>query len=138
MEHYRKDNPNGITAPNPDGNRNIVEHISKHRGMKTPYTSVSENLNAIKHFSGELYKTDPVNVVADGHNFKSHPDVIDELRSIIQTSVKSERILANRAFQYAKRAKEALIDWQFSLDNIKRKDRISWCYDHIQKYFQRV
>lgn len=138
MEHYRKDNPNGITPPNPDGNKNLVEHITKHRGMKTPYTSVSEDPNAIKHFSGELYKTDPDNVIADGHNFKSHSDVIDELRSIIQTSAMSERILANRAFQYAKRAKEALIDWQFSLDNIKKKDRISWCYNHIQKYFQRV
>jgi hypothetical protein len=138
LEHYRKDNPNGITAPNPDGNRNIVEHITKHRGMKTPYTSVSEDPNAIRHFSGELYKTDPDNVIADGHNFKSHSDVTDELRSIIQTSARSERILANRAFQYAKRAKEALIDWQFSLDNIRKKHRISWCYNQIQKYFQRV
>jgi len=85
-----------------------------------------------------LYKTDPDNVIADAHDFKRHSDVIDELRSIIQLSVRSERILANRAFQYAKRAKEALIDWQFSLDTIKKKDRISWYYDHIQKYFQRV
>ncbi len=138
MDHYRKDNPNGITAPNPDGNRSIVEHITKHRGMKTPYTSVSEDPNVIKHFSGDLYKTDPNNIVADGHNFKTHSDVINELRSIIQTSVRSERILANRAFQYAKRAKEGLIDWQFLLNNINRKDRISWCYKHIQKYFQRV
>jgi hypothetical protein len=138
LEHFRKDTPNGITAPNPDGDRNIVEHITKCRGMKTSYTSVSEDRNAIKHFDGELYKTDSKDVIADGHNFKGHSDVIDELRSIIQTSVKSERILADRAFQYAKRAKEALIDWQFLLGNIKRKDRILWCYNHIQKYFQRV
>ena len=136
--HYRKDNPRGITAPNPDGNRNIVEHITKCRGMKTSYTSVSEDPNAIKHFIGDLYKTDPNIIIADGHNFKAHSEVIDELRSIIQSSEKSEKILANRAFQYAKRAKEALVDWQFLLTNVDRKDRISRCYNQIQKYFQRI
>ena len=138
MEHYRKDNPNGVTAPNPDGDRDIVAHITKHRGMKTPYTSVSEDQNAIRHFSGELYKTDSDDIVAGGHVFKNHSEVVDELTSIIQTSARAERILAGRAFQYVKRAKEALIDWRFLLDNVKKKDRISWCYSHIQKYFQRV
>lgn len=138
MEHYRKDNPNGVTAPNPDGDRNIVAHITKHRGMKTPYTSVSEDQNAIKHFSGELYKTDSDDIIADGHVFKSHSDVMDVLTSICQASAREEKVLAGRTIQYAKKAKEALIDWKLSLDRIDRKNRISWCYRHIQKYFQRV
>ena len=42
--HYRKDNPNGITAPNPDGNRDIVGHITKYRGIKTPYIGLLAGL----------------------------------------------------------------------------------------------
>jgi hypothetical protein len=54
--HYRKDHPRGITAPNPDAEKDIVSHITKHRGMKTPFTSVSEDEQAIRHFSGgDLY-----------------------------------------------------------------------------------
>ena len=40
--HYRKDGPGGLTAPNPDAVKDVVAHITKHRGMKTVYTSVSE------------------------------------------------------------------------------------------------
>ncbi len=63
---------------------------------------------------------------------------MNELRSIILTSSKKERIYAQRAFMLANRAKEALIEWEFILDTVKKKDRIKWCYNHIQKYFQRV
>ncbi len=136
--HYRKDNPNGITPPNPDGDRDIVAHITKDRGMKTPYTSVSEVQNSINHFSGILYKTEPNQIINDKHKFKAHSELMNELRSIILTSSKKERIYAQRAFMLANRAKEALIEWEFILDTVKKKDRIKWCYNHIQKYFQRV
>lgn len=136
--HYRKDSPNGITAPNPDGARDVVAHITKHRGMKTSFTSVSEDKDSIKHFSGELYSTESDEITRDDHVFINHPQLINDLKRTIQTTRKAERITASRAYQLAIRAKEALINWQFSLDSIDRKERISWCFKHIQKYFQRV
>lgn len=136
--HYRKDNPNGITAPNPDGDRDIIGHITKHRGMKTPYTSVSEDENAIRHFSGATYKTDSVHIEADNHSFITHSALLEEIRKTVQTAKRKDKILASRAYLLAQRAKEALIDWQFDVDTIERKKRIAFCYTQIQKYFHRV
>ncbi len=136
--HYRKDSPNGITPPNPDSIRDIVSHITKHRGMKTAYTSVSEDQNAIKHISGQLYKTDSSEIILDNHKFITHPELTEALKGVIQSSQKADKVIASRAFQFAVRAKEALIDWQFDLSKTDRKERISWCYEHIQKYFSRI
>jgi hypothetical protein len=137
--HYRKDNPQGVTAPNPDAEKDIVAHITKRRGHKTPYTSVSEDEKAIEHISGgALYKTESDDVVQDSHSFITHSELLDHLRKIGMSSHKGERIKVSRALQYAFRAKEALIDWQFNLESIDRKDRIAWCSRHIQKYFRKV
>ncbi len=136
--HYRKDNPRGITPPNPEAEKDIIQHITKHRGLKTPYTSVSENADSIKHFEGSLYKTEPDNIISDGHKFKPHNEVIHDLNGLIQASTRKERILAQRALQLALRAREALIDWQFDLNSVEKKDYIHWCANHIQKYFYRV
>jgi hypothetical protein len=138
MVHYRKDNPNGVTAPNPDGPNDIVSHITKCRGMKTALTSVSADRDAIKHFSGELYSTESDLIVRDGHAFIDHPRLIEKLKEIILSSHKEEKIKASRALQLAMRAKEALINWQFPLDTIERKERIGWCFRQIQKYFIRA
>lgn len=123
--HYRKDNPKGITPPNPDGPKDLISHITKHRGEKTPYTSVSEDKNAISHFSGELYKTDSAEIIQDGHHFITHLELTEQIQKIIQSSQRAEKVLASRAFQYVARAKEALIDWQFNLERIERKERVN-------------
>ncbi len=136
--HYRKDSPRGITPPNPEAEKDLVQHITKHRGMKTPYTSVSENANYIKHFDGSFYKTEPDEIIHDGHNFKPHHEVIQELTAFMQVSLRKDRILAQRALQLALRAREALIDWQFDLSAVERKDYITWCDSHIQRYFYRM
>ena len=132
--HYRKDSSSGITAPNPDGTSDVVAHITKHRGMKTALTSVSEDSNSIKHFSGILYRTEADDIIRDAHIFVTHLQLLNDLKGKIQTSTKADKIRASRAFQLAVRAKEALINWQFPLDNIDRKERISWCFKHIQAY----
>ncbi len=136
--HYRNDNPKGITAPNPDAERNKVAHITKHRGMKTPYTSVSEDKNCIQHFDGVTYQTDPQHIISDNHEFVSHPDLLSELQELVRTSKRADKIVASRAFMLAQRAKEALIDWQFGVSSMDRKSRVTFCYNNIQKYFQRV
>ncbi len=136
--HYRKDHPKGITPPNPDAERDIVQHITKHRGLKTPYTSVSEDAQCIRHFEGSLYATEPEVILRDGHHFHAHSDIVKELTSLVQSSTRNERILAARALHLAARAKEALIDWQFDLTRINKKARITWCAQHIQSYFQKI
>lgn len=136
--HFRKDSAAGITAPNLDSNVDIIGHITKHRGQKTPFTSVSEKVECVKHFDGELYCTEPDTIVADGHDFRRHATVLEQIRSAIQTGRRAEKVLAQRAFQDAERAREAIIGWRFNIDRIDRKDRISWCYANIQRYFRRA
>lgn len=135
--HYRKDHKNGITPPNPEGPHDVIAHITKHRGMKTPYTSVSEDKTAIKRFTGVTYKTDSIKSTHDSHLFIAHADLLKELQRTIQTTSRTEKILAERAYLLAQRAKEALIDWQFNLNSIKRTERIKFCYAQIQHYFTR-
>lgn len=136
--HYRNDNPKGITAPNPDGDRSKVAHITKHRGMKTPFTSVSEDRGSIQHFDGVTYQVDPKCLIVDQHEFVSHADLLAELEGLVRTSKRAEKVAASRAFMLAQRAKEALIDWRFDLNLIERKSRITFCHSKIQQYFNRV
>lgn len=136
--HYRNDNPKGITAPNLDAERSKVAHITKHRGMKTPYTSVSEDKDCIQHFGGVTYQTDPQDIISHNHVFVSHPDLLGELQELVRTSKRADKITASRAFMLAQRAKEALIDWQFDITSIDRNRRITFCYNNIQQYFKRV
>ncbi len=106
--------------------------------MKTQYTSVSEDEQAIKHFSGELYRTESDHIVGDNHNFIAHSELSDRLKSVIASSSRGERVTASRALQLALRAKEAVIDWRFNLETVPRKDRITWCFNNVQKYFHKV
>ena len=136
--HYRNDNPNGITGPNPDGERDKIAHITKHRGMKTPYTSVSEERNAIQHFEGETYQVEPNDLITDNHVFIWHTDLVNELQESVRVTKRADRLTAQRALILAQRAREALIDWQFNLSAIERKNRITYCYSNIQQYFKRA
>jgi hypothetical protein len=136
--HFRKDSPNGITPPNLDSDVDLVDHITKRRGMKTPFTSVSEKIESIKHINGTLYSTDPNVVVNDGHGFRQHSEIVTELRDLVQVTQRAERVVAQRALMLTERNREALISWKFDLERIERKNRISWCAGHIQKYFTKV
>ena len=138
MLHYRNDHPKGITAPNPDADRGKVAHITRHRGMKSPYTSVSEDKNCIQHFDGVTYQSDSRNIVVDNHGFISHSDLLGELQELVRASKRADKLVASRAFMLAQRAREALIDWRFDLSSVDRKSRITFCHNNIQKYFQRV
>jgi hypothetical protein len=136
--HYRQDGPAGITPPNPDNDVGTIGHITKRRGMKTAYTSVSEKIDAIRHFSGVLYSTEPDVIIADGHPFQGHIELLDELRLAIHQATRADRLLAQRAFQYAERAKEALVKWRFDLSRVEPKERIGWCWARVQPYFTRI
>jgi hypothetical protein len=131
--HYRRDNPNGITAPNPDAPKDKIAHITKYRGGRTPYTSVSEDKMAIEHFDGILYKAESDNIIRDNHIFHDHSSLMTYLKGIIQSSRKGDRVIAERALLLAKHAKEALIDWKFALESIDRNERMTYCYRKIQQ-----
>ncbi len=103
----------------------MVSHITKHRGMKTQFTSVSEDRDLIRHFTGTLYVTDSDEITRNGHEFITHPDLMDHLKGVIASTKREERVLASRAFQMASRAREALIDWRFDLERVERKNRIT-------------
>ena len=136
--HYRKDSPNGITPPNPDAARDVIQHITKHRGMKTPYTSVSPDAAPLRRFDGVLYETDSTLVVDDGHSFIDNPSLMATLQAAKNGATRQERILADRALMLARRVKEALVDWHFDTSAVARKDRINWCAGKIQPYFNKV
>ena len=123
--HYRKDSPHGITPPNLDVDPDIIQHITKHRGLKTPYTSVSESPDAIQHFKGILYTTQPDRIVDDGHIFIGHANLIHHLRSLNQASDRGTRVLAVRALQLSTRAREALVQWEFSLERFENYTEIA-------------
>ena len=107
------------------------------RGKRTQFTSVSESDDAIKHFSGELYRCSQTQITGDGHTFVEHSSLVDSLREEILRSRRGDKIKAERALQYATRAREALIDWQFDFRRVLRKDRITRCGTQIQPYFTR-
>ena len=134
-QHFRNDSPNGITPPNPDANVSHVDHITKARGKRTQFTSVSQDADSIRHFSGELYRCSRIAVQGDGHTFVEHNDLVDGIRQTILKSRREEKIKAERALQYTTRAKEALINWKFDFRRVPRKDRITRCGDQIQAYF---
>ena len=131
-KHFRKDNPNGITPPNPDVIVTYFDHITKRRGMKTCYTSVSEGEKFINHFDGCLYHTSASSIKIDGHEFIPHSNVIANLCQARATTDRHERIAIDRAILMASRAQEALIRWDLKNKNVQRKNRISQAQNQIQ------
>ncbi|GAA4422411.1 hypothetical protein GCM10023155_06000 [Bremerella cremea] len=136
--HFRKDSPNGITPPNPDVSVSPVDHITKARGKKTQYTSVSESEDSIRHFSGQCYRCESSEIVSEGHEVLLHADLLMLLRTTALGAQRAEKIKAERALQLATRAREALIDWKFDLKGVARKDRITHSASQIQKFFVRA
>jgi len=66
--HFRKDSSNGITPPNPDARVSYVDHVTKARGKRTQFTSVSEAADAIRHFAGDLYRCSRVRLALNQAN----------------------------------------------------------------------
>jgi hypothetical protein len=50
---------------------------------------------------------------------------------------KEERLKAIHALRYARMRREGLVDWQFDISRVERKELISWAHRQIQKYFVR-
>jgi len=137
IDYFRKDQSDGISPPNLVMDCTYSEHIVHARGKRTQFTSVSLDPNKIKEFGPTLYKLKEEETLSDGHKIIEHQILLDALHTAAQNETKAERIRALQAIRYARRRKEALIDWQFDISSIERKKIITWAKKQVNKYFSR-
>ena len=131
-EHYfRQDQADGITPPNLGVNCTYAEHIVRARGKKSQYTSVSLDEKKIRDFGPQTY------VLDQGHSLVKHQDLLAGLRQAAVSSDKAERNRAIQAQRYARRRMEGLVDWNFDIGQVERKDLITWSARSVQPYFLR-
>ena len=107
------------------------------RGKRTRYTSVSTSQNAIRDFGEQLWKLTQPKVTDAGHIVISHEELLRALRTILEADDDRQRELAARAIPRVNRRKEALVDWQFAVDRIERKDRMVWAENQVREFFTR-
>ena len=137
-EYFRRDQKNGVTAPDLTKACTYAEHIVRARGKRTRLTSVSLDRHKIDDFGPQLYSLARNLADDDGHVFVEHKELMNNLREIALSSNKKERARAIQAQRYAKRRLECLVDWNFQTDSIDRKNIITWAFESIQKYFRKI
>ncbi len=137
-EYFRRDQKNGVTAPDLTKACTYAEHIVRARGKRTRLTSVSLDRHKIDAFGPQLYSLARNLADDDGHVFVEHKELMNNLREIALSSNKKERARAIQAQRYAKRRLECLVDWNFQTDSIDRKNIITWAFESIQKYFRKI
>ncbi len=138
QEYYRRDQKDGITAPNLARCCSYAEHIVSARGKRDQYTSVSLAPNTIRIFGEQLHRllTEPLR--QDGHELVEHERLLMALREVAASQEKAHRARAVQALRYAKKRKEGLIEWKFATHSVPAKDLITWAYAKVQQYFQEV
>ena len=137
-EYFRRDEHDGVTAPDLSKDCTYAEHIVRARGRRTQLTSVSLDPKKIHDFGAALYQVLPDVISQDQHVMVEHLELMSSLRKSAQSCIKEERARAIQAQRYAKRRLEGLVKWNFSIQNVDRKDLITWAFNNIQKYFRKV
>ena len=138
QQYFRRDQADGVTPPDLTRDCSYAEHIVRARGKRTQFTSVSLDPDAIRDFGPALYRVLRPEIDQDGHAIVSHSDLLQRLREAAASTTKEERARALQAQRYAKRRKEGLVAWTFSLQGIERKALITWAIRAVQKYFSRI
>lgn len=136
-DYFRKDQANGVTAPDLAKDCSFSEHIVRARGKRTQFTSVSLSPEKIRDFGPVLYQALQLEINSDGHTLVQHSDLMSALRVAANSSEKEERARAIQAQRYARRRKEGLLQWSFDVSGVEKKDMITWVFGKIQKYFKR-
>jgi hypothetical protein len=137
MDYYRGDQRAGITAPDLMQQCSFSEHIVRARGKRTCYSSVSLDRHAIERFGECDYLVLQDVLRRDNHDLVEHAALVGHLEQVARERDKAERRLSIQALRYARLRREGLIDWNFKLDGVERKNVISWAYDKVQEYFQK-
>jgi hypothetical protein len=136
-DYFRRDQADGVTAPDLSKDCSYAEHIVRARGKRTQLTSVSLDRQKINDFGPALYRVLRPDIDRDGHAIVEHADLMQQLRAAAESNVKEERARALQAQRYAKRRQEGLVRWNFSPGTVDRKDLITWAFRNVQKYFVR-
>ena len=137
-EYFRKDRPDGVTAPDLAKDCSFSEHIVRARGKRTQLTSVSLSPEKIRDFGPALYQALQPEINGDGHTLVQHSELMSSLREAAIGSKKEERARAIQAQRYARRRKEGVLQWSFDVSGVERKELITWAFRNIQKYFKRA
>jgi hypothetical protein len=137
-DYFRRDQKDGISPPDLSKDCSFAEHIVHARGKRTPFTSVSLDLTKIKDFGDTDYRLERQLVVAHSHALIEHEPLLEELRKVVRTGEKADRLRAAQALRYATRRKEGLVNWAFDISRVARKDLISWAENQVQAYFSRL
>lgn len=137
-DYYRRDQADGVTAPDLSKDCSFAEHIVRARGKRTQMTSVSRDPAKIHDFGPSLYMVLRDVLRGGGHDLVEHAELIERLREAAQAGQKDERTRAVQALRYAKRRCEGIIRWNFSLANVDRSDLITWAFRNVQRYFRKA
>jgi hypothetical protein len=132
--YFRRDQPK-ITAPKLDAKCTYAEHIVRARGKRTALTSVSLDPDAIRDFGDVLYQVKRLKLRSDGHQLVEHGSVLAELRRVIKSETKADRLRAIQALRYATRRQEGLIDWRFEHSKVDQKALLAWAQTRVSAYF---
>lgn len=136
--YFRQDQADGITPPNLAVKCTYAEHIVRARGKKSQYTSVSLDKNKIRDFGPQTYFLVEDKLLSDSHSLVEHKDLLASLRQAAVSSDKAERNRAIQAQRYARRRMEGLVDWNFDIGQVDRKNLITWSKQSVQPYFLRI
>ena len=137
-DYYRRDQQDGVTAPDLSKTCFYAEHIVRARGKRTQYTSVSLDPERIADFGPALYAVLRDRVQAEEHVLVEHDDLLRHLRLIAERQTKAERARAIQALRYARLRLEGLVEWRFNTSGVERKDLIAWAHRHIQEFFHKA
>jgi hypothetical protein len=137
-DYFRKDQADGVTAPDLAKDCTFPEHIVRARGKRTQLTSVSLDPDKIRDFGPLLYRALRSKIDEDGHSLVEHTELMASLHLAATSAKKDERARAIQAQRYAKRRKEGLVKWSFNVTGVDRKDLISWAFQSVQKYFSKA
>jgi hypothetical protein len=136
-DYFRRDQADGVTPPDLSKDSSPVDHIVRARGKRTNFTSVSLDPTKISIFGPTLYRLATAKVLEDGHVVIGHDNLMDELRKVAQQATRGEKTKAIQAQRYARMRQECLVNWNFDISRVDRKNLLTWAWQAIQQYFSK-
>jgi hypothetical protein len=138
QDYYRRDQQSGISPPDLSKAATYAEHITRARGKRTQFTSVTLDLIRNRDFGESSYRLRRPEVDDAGHLVVQHRELLDCLRQMVRQGKRDDRSRAVVALSYARRRGEGLVDWRFHIVGVDRKDLIEWVRPRVQTFFERV
>jgi hypothetical protein len=135
--YFRRDQKDGVSPPDLSKDCSYADHIVHARGKRTKFTSVTLDIARCRDFGECTYKLIRELADADEHKVVEHEHLLAGLQQTASHGEKDERLKAIHALRYARMRKEGLVDWQFDISRVERKELITWAQRQITKYFVR-